>query len=190
MLLKILFVLLIQIMSKTSFNIILLYSVDFRTDNNGYIYCGVESIKEEKLSTTELIKLKNITWKKLYNLMNKVKYEWRNKHFNTELTLEFQSLSKEVFAKLKSCEEDLNLREKNNILENDINTEFQTLLFDFLYEEQELYYYYDELFEKIKYVSKKSNIPFRSFIDNYKTLFLNINNDKKKISRLKKLRWY
>ena len=122
--------------------------------------------------------------------MNKVKILWRIKHFNNELTLEFQSISKDIFAKLKSCPENLNLREKNLILENDINTEFQTILFDFLYDEQELYAYYDDLFEQKKYIPKNKNIPFSSFIKNYQNLFLNIYNDEKKIKRLKKLRWY
>ena len=122
--------------------------------------------------------------------MNKVKILWRIKHFNNELTLEFQSISKDIFSKLKSCPENLNLREKNIILENDINTEFQTILFDFLYDEQELYAYYDDLFEQKKYIPKNKNIPFSSFIKNYQNLFLNIYNDEKKIKRLKKLRWY
>ena len=112
------------------------------------------------------------------------------KHFNNELTLEFQSLSKNIFSKLKSCEENLNLREKNIILENDINTEFQTILFDFLYDEQELYEYYDKLFEQKKYIPKNKNIPFGTFITNYQSLYVNIYNDNKKIKRLKKLRWY
>jgi len=138
----------------------------------------------------EFIKLKNISWKSLYNLMNKIRIIWRMKHFNNELTLEFQSLSQFIFSKLKSCQENLNIREKNLILENDINTEFQTILFDFLYDEQELYAYYDELFKQKKYVPKKSKIPFGSFITNYQSLFVNIYNDDKKIKRLKKLRWY
>jgi hypothetical protein len=112
------------------------------------------------------------------------------KHFNNELTLEFQSLSKDIYSKLKSCQENINIRDKNIILENDINTEFQTLLFDFLYDEQELYGYYDELFEQKKYIPKNKNIPFGSFISNYQSLFMNIYNDEKKQKRLKKLRWY
>ena len=126
----------------------------------------------------------------MFSLMNKVKCIWRTKHFNNELTLEFQTLSKDIYSKLKSCQENTNLRDKNTILENDINTEFQILLFDFLYDEQELYGYYDELFEQKKYIPKNKNIPFGSFISNYQSLFMNIYNDEKKQKRLKKLRWY
>ena len=179
-------------MSKefSNFYYFYVYSIDYKTEENTYIFCGIESIKDEKMLIPEFIKLKNISWKSLYNLMNKIRNIWRMKHFNNELTLEFQSLSQLIFSKLKSCQENLNLREKNLILENDINTEFQTILFDFLYDEQELYAYYDELFKQKKYVPKKSKIPFGSFITNYQSLFVNIYNDDKKIKRLKKLRWY
>ena len=179
-------------MSKefSNFYFFYVYSIDYKTEDNTYIFCGIESTKDEKLLIPEFIKLKNISWKSLYNLMNKIRNIWRMKHFNNELTLEFQSLSQFIFSKLKSCQENLNIREKNLILENDINTEFQTILFDFLYDEQELYAYYDELFKQKKYIPKKSKIPFGSFITNYQSLFVNIYNDDKKIKRLKKLRWY
>ena len=179
-------------MSKefSNFYYFYVYSIDYKTEENTYIFCGIQSIKDEKLLIPEFIKLNNISWKSLYNLMNKIKSIWRMKHFNNELTLEFQSLSQIIFSKLKSCQENLNIREKNLILENDINTEFQTILFDFLYDEQELYAYYDELFKQKKYIPKKSKIPFGSFITNYQSLFVNIYNDDKKVKRLKKLRWY
>ena len=178
-------------MSKLFSKINILYSIDYKTEDNTFIFCGVESNKSNKILASEFIKLKkNLSWKSLFSLMTKAKYLWRIKHFNNELTLEFQSLSKEIFSKLKSCQENLNLRDKNLILENDINTEFQTILFDFLFEEQELYAYYDKLFDQKKYIPKNKNIPFSSFITNYQSLFLNIYNDEKKIKRLKKLRWY
>ena len=179
-------------MSKffTKFYLLYIYSIDYQIEGNAYIFCGVESNKNENFFLSEFIKLKNSSWKQLYALMNKVNILWRIKHFNNELTLEFQSISKDIFSKLKSCPENLNLREKNIILENDLNTEFQTILFDFLFDEQELYSYYDDLFEQKKYIPKNKNIPFSSFITNYQSLFVNIYNDQKKISRLKKLRWY
>jgi hypothetical protein len=177
-------------MSKLYSNINLFYSIDYKTEDNTYIFCGIESSKNNKLIISEFIKLKNTSWKLLFGLINKVKCLWRTKHFNDELTLDFQSISKDIFSKLKYCQENMNLRSKNIILENDINTEFQTLLFDFLFEEQELYEYYDELFDKKKYIPKNENIPFSSFITNYESLFINIYNEKKKIKRLKKLRWY
>ena len=128
-------------------------------------------------------------------MMNKIKYIWRTQHFNTEFTLELQKLSEIVFSKLKSCEENMTLRKKNFLLENDCNTEFQILLFDFLFEEEELYSNYDEIFEQKK-LDMKSNFTnnkkylFNCFIKNYKNIFLDIYNNRKKIDCLKKLRWY
>lgn len=177
-------------MSKLFFNFYLFYSIDYKTEDNKYIFCGVESIKNNKTMMPEFIKLKNISWKSLFSLMCETKCLWRQKHFNNELTLEFQSLSKTIFSKLKSCQENLNLVQNNKILENEINTNFQTILFEFLYEQQELYDYYDELFEQQKYLAKNSDIPFSSFVTNYQNLFSDIKNDKKKMKRLKKLRWY
>ena len=129
--------------------------------------------------------------------MNKVKNIWRMNHFHdVELTLDIQNLSKDIFSKLKSCEENMTLRKKNLILENEINTEFQILLLDYLYEEQEIYSFYDEIFEQKKYGIKNKNIfsnqkiYFNNFIENYQKYFLDIYNDTRKINRLKKLRWY
>ena len=177
-------------MSKFFPFINLLYSIDYKTEDNSYIFCGKESSKKEELIISEFIKLKNISWKLLFCLLNKINSLWRIKHFNNELTLDTQTLSKIIFSKLKSCQENINLRDKNIILESEINTNYQTILLDFLYEEQELYDYYDELFEKKKYISKNRNIPFCSFIRDYQSLFMNIYNDNKKTKRLKKLRWY
>ena len=92
--------------------------------------------------------------------MNKVKNIWRMNHFHdVELTLDIQNLSKDIFSKLKSCEENMTLRKKNLILESEINTEFQILLLDYLYEEQEIYSFYDEIRnKKQKYFFKSKNI--------------------------------
>ena len=70
------------------------------------------------------------------------------------------------------------------------------IAFDYLYEEQEIYSFYDEIFEQKKYGIKNKNIfsnkkiYFYNFIENYQKYFLDIYNDTKKINRLKKLRWY
>ena len=111
-------------------------------------------------------------------------------HFNSQLNLEFQTISKDIFDNLKSIDNMPNLREKNKILENDINTDFQTILFDYVNIEQELYEYYDKLFKNKQYICKDSDLPFGLFITNYQNLFTDIYSNKKKINRFKKLRWY
>ena len=157
------------------------------------IFCGINQAKSSEKLLPEFIKLKNNKWKDIYILMNKVKNVWRMHHFNTELTLEFQNLSKEIFDKLKSSKENIALRKKNYLLENELNTEFQILLFDFLYEEKEMYDKYGEIFEQKNYginIGENKKSLFDSFIKNYKKYFIEIYNDERKIKRLKKLRWY
>ena len=158
-----------------------------------FIFCGINQSKSREKLLPEFIKLKNNKWKDIYILMNKVKNIWRMNHFNTELTLEFQYLSKDIFAKLKSSQENISLRKKNYLLENEFNTEFQIILFDFLFEEKEIYDKYDEILERKNYdikIDENKKFLFNSFIKNYKNYFIDIYNDKRKIKRLKKLRWY
>ena len=154
-----------------------------------FIFCGINQSKSREKLLPEFIKLKNNKWKDIYILMNKVKNIWRMNHFNTELTLEFQYLSKDIFAKLKSSQENIALRTKNYLLENEFNTEFQIVLFDFLFEEKEIYDKYDEILERNNYdikIDENKKFLFNSFIKNYKNYFIDIYNDKRKIKRLKK----
>ena len=144
------------------------------------IFCGINQSKSREKLLPEFIKLKNNKWKDIYILMNKVKNIWRMNHFNTELTLEFQYLSKDIFAKLKSSQENIALRTKNYLLENEFNTEFQIILFDFLFEEKEIYDKYDEILERknndIK-IDENKKFLFNSFIKNYKYYFIDIYNE-------------
>ena len=162
---------------------------------DAFLFFSNESNKPKEILSSENMVLENINWKKIYSLMNKTKTLWRMNHFNnTDITLDIQNLSKDVFSKLKSCEENMTLRKKNLVLENEINTEFQTLLFDYLYEEQEIYSSYDDIFDQKKY-EKKSYIKnilankkmyFNFLIENYQKYFLEIYNDTNKINCFKK----
>ena len=169
-----------------------MYSIDYTIDDDIYIFAGNESTMKAKKEVSEFIKLKNNSWKLLYQLMTKVEYIWRINKFSNELTIDFQNFSKDIFSKLKSCEENMTFRDKNFILENDINTEYQILLYDILYEEQELYSFYDEVYKqkKLGMKFKSKNELFKSLLKNYQNLFKNIYNDNQKINSLKKLRWY
>ena len=106
-------------------------------------------------------------------------------HFNSQLNLEFQTISKELFENLKSTDNNPCLRKKNTILESDINTEFQTILIEYLNNEEQLYEYYDKLFKNKKYVCKDSDLPFGLFVTNYQNLFTDIYSNKKKLIDLK-----
>ena len=151
-------------------------------------------ISQKKISK-ELIRPKNYTWKGLFKIMNKSRKIWHMSKFNDELTLtlDTQSLNKYIYSNLKYCNKNPNLRLKNNILESELNSFFQTNLFDILSEEKKLYDYYDELFLNKQYIPKKDEndeILYSAFITNYRELFYNIQKDKKSMRQLKKLRWY
>ena len=148
----------------------------------------------KKRVSEELIRPINYTWKSMFKLMNKIKLKWLMQKFDNSYTLDSQVLNKFIYSNLKYCSRTPNLRLKNNILESDINSFFQTnLLFDYFSEEQELYDYFDNLFKNKKYIPKKDEddeILFGDFISKYKDLFYTIQKNKKSMRQLKKLRWY
>ena len=76
------------------------------------------------------------------------------KKFDVKFTLDMQSLNKCMYTNLKYCEKMPNLNLINNILITDLNSFFQKNLFDYLIQEQEIYDYYDNLFQKKKYLPK------------------------------------
>ncbi len=133
----------------------------------------------------------NYSWKKLFIIMNKIKYTWHMKKFDNTFTLDMQSLNKCMYRNLKYCDKMQNLSLRNTILINDINSFFQTNLFDFLIQEQKVFDYYDDLFQKNQiYPKNDENIFFADFIIKYKEIFNSIKNNKKSKRQLKKLRWY
>ena len=133
----------------------------------------------------------NYTWKNLFSTMNKIKNIWCIPHFNNYmLNLDFQNLHLKIYENLKNCTKPPDFREKNKILENNINSLFQTTLFEFLYEENEMMDYYEKLFNNKVYKPRIENSLFKVFIINYKDLFYKIQKNEKYIRSLKKLRWY
>ena len=136
----------------------------------------------QKKSLTELISPINYSWKELFRLMNKIKIIWHMKRFDNSFTNDLQSLNKYIYSNLKYCNNVPNLRNKNNIIENEINSMFQTKLFDYFSEEIKLFKYYDELFEKKQYTPKieQNESLFGEFVIEYKNILYNIQNNKKK----------
>ena len=133
----------------------------------------------------------NYSWKELFIIMNKIKYTWHMKKFDNIFTLDMQSLNKCMYRNLKYCDKMQNLSLRNNILINDINSFFQTNLFDYLIQEQKVFDYYDDLFQKNQiYPKNDDNIFFADFVIKYKEIFNSIKNNKKSKRQLKKLRWY
>lgn len=147
----------------------------------------------QRKNSTELISPINYTWKQIYKFMNKIKLIWHMKKFDNSFTLDSQTLNKFIYSNLKYCNNAPNLRNKNKIIESDINSMFQTNLFDYFSQERKLFNLYDNLFEKKEYIPKKDQddeILFGEFIIKYKDILYNIQKNKKSMRQLKKLRWY
>ena len=149
--------------------------------------------KNGQNNNKELISPLNYTWKGLFTIMNKIKLIWHINKYDNVFMLDSQSLYKCIYNNLKFCDKTPNLRMKNNILETDFNSFFQTNLFGYISEEQEIYDYYDNAFKKKKYIPKideNEEILFGDFIIKYKDIFYSIQKNKKSMRQLKKIRWY
>ncbi len=147
----------------------------------------------KKKRSKELISPINYTWKGIFKIMNKMKSIWCMNKFDNIFTLNKQSLYKFMYTNLKYCNKTPDLRLKNGILESDNNSYFQTVLFKYIIEEQEIFDYFDNLFKNKKYIPKKNEndeILFGEFIIKYKDIFYSIQKNKKSMRQLKKLRWY
>ena len=82
------------------------------------------------------------------------------------------------------------LRQENRIVENEINSSLQIYLYDFLYEQQDLYNEYNKIMKSINLKPRNNNLPFKDFILSFHYYLNEIKNDNKKLKQLKKLRWY
>jgi hypothetical protein len=122
--------------------------------------------------------------------MNRIKGIWGLNNYNHELLSEIIQLNKLLYSNLYQSNNMTSLRPKNSILKNEINSLFQNTLFDFLYEEQDLYDHYDKTFNNHNYTPRNLNLPFKSFIFYFKNLYLDINSSQTKLDYLKNFRWY
>jgi len=160
---------------------------------NPYIKNNEKKIISDKNQIIEFIRPIHYTWKQFFRMMNKIKTIWRLDTFNINYTLSLQELHKIIYTNLKHCIREQNLNVKNKILERDINSFFQSNLFEILGKEKELYDLYDDLFAKKKYIPKKDNknkALFEDFIINFKEFYYQIQKSKKNMRQIKKIRWY
>lgn len=162
---------------------------------NKYFYYSDEdysNIKknDKKNNTDSETKLNNYSWKTLYGIMNRIKGIWGLNNYNNELISDIYQLNKKLYSNLYQSNNMSDLRPKNSILKNEINSLFQNTLFDFLYEEQDLYEHYDKKFNNHNYTPRNIHLPFKLFITYFQNLYLDINSSQKKLDYLKKIRWY
>ena len=86
-------------------------------------------------------------WKQLYGFGNCLKHIWKKNNFSNKLHNELTILVDACFLNLISNEALPKLRQINRLLENEINTPFQIFLYDYAYDQEELYYQYYAIFE-------------------------------------------
>ena len=121
------------------------------------------------------------------NLFKKICYEEESKKFSEESS----KLGEDLFGKLKEYLTLPNLRKVNKYVENDINTCHQTFLYDFLYDDQDVYLFYKKqnrnknksnlLKREITVTNKeiecrKPNLPFSEFFSLLGSLSEDIDN--------------
>lgn len=138
-------------------------------------------------------------WKGFFNSGLQVEHSWTlliktvNFPFVPE---ELSEVQNEVYGTLKEHFSLPKLRRENHHLENNINTTFQIHLFDFLYEEQDLYEYYGDSVrsqlscnEDSPIFVKRSDLPFTSSLENLSEMSKDTA-EQKDIDHLINIRWY
>lgn len=87
------------------------------------------------------------------------------------------------------------LRKENLYVENDLNTLHQQHMYDFIYDQQDIYDYYDEIFEqKNKTLScsvnvRQPHLPLASTLENIDDIISEFY-DEKDMLALANIRWY
>lgn len=87
------------------------------------------------------------------------------------------------------------MRKENHILENDFNSIHQLFMMDFIYDQQEIFSHYDEIFESRKLGQnipiRKTDLPFANLLEqSYDRLINEFSYDESDKAALLNLRWY
>jgi hypothetical protein len=90
----------------------------------------------------------------------------------------------------------LNLRKENLFVETPLNTNHQINMYDFIYNQQDIYDYYDEIFEDKKnnfltYIKiRRLDLPLVDVLQNFDDILNNEFIDEKDMYCLANIRWY
>lgn len=163
---------------------------------------SVITIPDEKVDVSEFISPFRYSWKNFLSYGNQIKSVWKKNNFSEEFNKNLFILNNDLYTNLKEYEkcEDSYMRKENKILENQINTDYQKLLFDFLYDQQDLYIDYDQIFKQNsgyinlqlrdqKKFQEKPKI-FPQFILNFNNYLSQFKKSSKQLNQLQKIRWY
>jgi hypothetical protein len=162
------------------------------------------SYNQEDYSNEEFLFISSFektTWKENFRLGVQILNGWQNlEKINTSLEDNFITdlnlIKKEIYSVLKEHFALPLLRKENFQVESEANTYLQTYLYDFLYEQQDLFDYYDEFllpefnpsFES-DVIVKNSFLPLADSLKNFSKIFKEMNNQEN-LKKLSFLRWY
>ncbi len=137
-------------------------------------------------------------WKNNYELGAQIQHNYcayakahpKETQFNDDILL----IQQEIYSSLRDFYLLPKLRKENFYLENEINSTLQIHMFEFIYDQQELYEYYDEFLDEdqgvlINPTPKNMELPFTSLLTEFKAVKREFRN-KKDENDLAQFRWY
>lgn len=169
-----------------------MYSIDDQL-NCSDIVSSTQILEEKQKDSIDETSIPSVyTWKGLFGIGVYIKDSWLSNSYQKPYLNDLKQMSDFLYSNLKECEILPRLRKQNQIVEGEFNSPFQTFLYDFLYEQQDLYDEYDCKMAEYKTQPlrcRKADLAFSDLICKFKSLIQTIDTTDK-IETLKKLRWY
>jgi hypothetical protein len=107
---------------------------------------------------------------------------------NDILYTDINNIKNELYSTLREYVPLDRLRKENPVLESELNTSFQTHLFDLLNDQDDLYDFYNGEFDS-SMVVRNDNLPLANSLENINAVISEFKSDKQKL-QLARFRWY
>jgi hypothetical protein len=139
--------------------------------------------------------ISNIEWKKMFKTglqikQNMIKEKISNiPNFNEDI----YNIANELYTALKDYWPLPKLRKENLFVESPLNTIHQQNMYDFLYDQQDIYDYYDEIFESgrcIQVEVRRQDLPLADTLRDFYDVLNNEFIDESDMNMLASIRWY
>jgi hypothetical protein len=138
-------------------------------------------------------------WKEFFHLGIEIKKVWSTFGEEHDLALytDINNIKNELYSSLKEYLPLPRLRKENAVLESELNSSFQTYLFDVLNDQDDLYEFYNyDLFDNSNnnlnnssVLVRNDNLPLTDSLENIHYVLKEFKSDSDK-QNLAKLRWY